>query len=223
MNTQPKSIPIIVIYILTSIILPYPIAMGLMLLSKNGLIPSLPENVIALYINMFIYFFLPLFSIIYYHKKIAMDIQGIGQLLAMVIPLILMVYGASIIGGIFIQQIDHSSTTTNQTYLNHLKDTNFYFTTYMAVIAAPITEESVFRCAMIKNRKGFAGICMILISSALFALAHTVEFALGAFLAYFFIALVLGGLYMNRQNLILNILVHAGYNTLALILSYFTG
>ena len=221
MKNQPKSLPIIIAYFFISFLLPFPIAAGLMLCSENGVIPTLSEQEIAMYINMLVYIVMPLFSVLYYRKKIASDTKNFGRLIVLILPLIMMVYGASILGGILIQQLDHSNTTQNQTYLEALKNLNVYFTTYMAVFAAPVCEESVFRCAMIGQKKGLASFFMVLVSSALFSLAHGLDFSIGAFFAYFFIALVLGFIYVYHRNLVLNILVHSGYNTLALILSTF--
>ena len=220
-NIQPKSLPIILIYILCAFIMPFPLAEGMRLLAANGILPNLSDTEIAMCINVLVYLFLPLCAMIYYRHKLAADTRGMGKKIVLVLPLILMVYGASILGGLFVPFLDHTTTTQNQSYLENLKEMNFYFTTYMAVVAAPVTEESVFRCALIKNHRGFWGFLMLVVSSALFSLAHSQDLAPGAFLAYFSIALVLGGIYLYHRNLVLNILVHAGYNALALVLASF--
>ena len=221
MKTQPRSLPIILVYILTALLLPFPVAILLTKLSQNGILPELSQDQTALYLNMAVYVLLPVYCLIYYHKKIAADTKSAGKLLILVVPLILMIYGTSILGGLFIQYLDHAQTTDNQAFLDNLKNLNIYFTAYMAIVAAPITEESVFRCAMLKQHKGFAGFFLLILSSALFSLAHAINFSPGAFLAYFVIGLSLGLIYMKYRNLILNILVHGGYNALALVLSTF--
>lgn len=218
-NTNPRSLPIILLYIFFILLLPIPFTMGILLLSENGILPQLSQTEIGMFINAICYILLPIIALIYYHRKLNLDLKSMNKKIILVIPLILMVFGTSILGGKLVPLIDHTDTTRNQTYLEDLKNMNFYFTAYMAIVAAPITEESVFRMAMIKDARGVKAFPMLLLSSVLFALAHVQGPEPGAFLAYTCIGLPLGCIFLFHRNLLLNILVHSGYNALALMLA----
>ena len=211
----------IILYILIAFVLPIPLAVGVQVMSMQGIIPALSDMQTALLINIIVYIILPIVAIILMRQKLSEDIKKMGPLIGWVIPMILMVYGTSILGGILMQYLDHTQTTNNQEMIERLREINGYFTTYMAVVAAPITEESVFRASMLSNRRGFFAFIFLLLSSALFSLAHVQSFSIGAFIVYVLIALVLGAIYLKYRNLVLNILVHAGYNALALALATF--
>ena len=109
------------------------------------------------------------------------------------------------------------ATSTNQSMIEAMP---LWFTIPMAIIWAPIVEESIFRGVLrrfIKNDKLF-----IVISAVTFGLLHTTEEAtvfsmtimaipyaiLGGFLAY---------IYAKTKNITTNILSHAFINTIAML------
>lgn len=217
MNDKRK---MILAYIILMFLLPVVLTVGVRVLSANGTIPSVSNSTIVMYANMAVYLLLPIVTIIILHKKLPSDLKKTGGLLPKLIPLILIVYASSMLGNVFVGLLDHTQTTDNQTLINEMRNANSLFTTYMATVAAPIAEESVFRYSLIGERKGFVGFLMLILSSALFGLIHTQGFTLGAFLAYSVIGFALGCIFLKYRNLVFNILVHAGYNGSALLLSY---
>ena len=217
MNDKRK---MIFAYIILMYLIPVALTVGLKVLSGNGIVPSVPTNKIVMYVNMVVYLILPIVVIIILHKRLTSDLKKTNRLLLKIVPLILIVYASSMLGNIFINLLDHTQTTDNQTLINEMRNANSLFTTYMAVIAAPIAEESVFRYSLIGERKGFGGFLMLIISSILFGLIHMQSIAIGALIAYSIIGFALGCIYLKNRNLILNILVHAGYNGSALLISY---
>ena len=209
----------ILFYILMMLAVPIGGKTVIPLLVEKGIIGSVTKTTEMLYINMAVYIILPVISFIVMRRELAKDTKKAGGLLSKVFPLILVVYASSILGGILIRFIDHDTTSANQAMLNTLQNDNFLFLVYMAVFAAPIVEECVFRCCIISDRQGFFGVLMLVISSSLFGLVHVQQFSIGAFFSYAIIGLALGIIYLKNRNLILNILVHSGYNALCLILS----
>ena len=217
MNDKRK---MILTYIMLMFLLPVVLTIGLQVLSANDIIPSISKSKTIMYANMTVYLFLPVAAIMILHKRLSSDLKKTGGLLLKIIPLILIVYASSMLGNLFVGLLDHTQTTDNQTLINELRNTNSLFTAYMAAFAAPIAEESVFRYSIIADRKGFSSLFTLILSSALFGLIHTQGFTLGAFLAYAVIGFTLGCIYLKYRNLVFNILVHAGYNGSALLLSY---
>ena len=209
----------IITYIFILFIFPVIMSIAALFAADRGYIPKLERNDLLYYINIFSYTLIPFLCFIILRSDFSSDIKKMGKHLLKVIPFVLIVFATSILGNIAINYFDHTSTTANQQMLQQLQATNMYFTTYMTVVAAPIAEESVFRCSLISTRGGFRGFVMLIISSALFSLVHLQSITIGAFIAYALIGVVLGIIYMKYRNLVLNILVHSGYNALSIILS----
>ena len=202
-------------------VLPVILLQGYLLLMKKGLIHLvLDESQLMVYINIAVYIILPIMALVIQRKSFSSSVKKAGSLITRIIPYILILYAVSVLGSIVINQLDNVHTTTNQTMIYQMKNENMLFTAYMAVIAAPITEETVFRCSMLSGTNGIASFIMLIISSILFSAVHLHGMEFGAFLAYALIGLTLGCIYLKHRNLITNILIHAGYNGLALLLSY---
>ena len=209
----------ILTYLFLMYLFPVALTFGIQQLTKHGILTATSHSERIMYVNMVVYLLLPFVLFFLLRKEFSADIKSAGNLVAKTIPLILVVYAVSILGNLFINIFDHTQTTDNQVLINELQGMNYLFTVYMAVFAAPVAEESVFRCCIIANRRGFLGFFMLILSSTLFALVHLQGLTPGAFCAYTVIGLALGSIYLKYRNLILNILVHAGYNGLALLLA----
>jgi membrane protease YdiL (CAAX protease family) len=87
-------------------------------------------------------------------------------------------------------------------------------------LAGPITEEVIYRAFLLKKRKFPLWLCIIL-SSALFALAHMHELSVIEFISilpHFSTALVYGVLYVATENITLPLFIHVMNNTASVIL-----
>ncbi|MDR2828381.1 MAG: CPBP family intramembrane metalloprotease [Acholeplasmatales bacterium] len=125
----------------------------------------------------------------------------------------------------------HAPESVNQSTIDSLSSTTlgFIMMLVLSVVLAPIVEELVFRKSifgLFKNKK-YNWIPLI-ISSILFGLIHvTTELFSGDYksllfngVSYIGTGLIFGYIYIrNDKNIWVNILAHAGYNFIAMILS----
>lgn len=85
----------------------------------------------------------------------------------------------------------------------------------LAVAIAPVAEESFFRGFILGGLRGRVGLWAAAgLSAALFALSHA---QLGALVPIFALGLLLAGLYVQTRAIWPAMLVHAGYNGVALL------
>ena len=215
-----KRIAIIISYLIILFVLPIAVAVLFYVLEQRGILPHVKNKQLLLLTNYIVYSVLPITMLIFLHKELINNIKNAGNVINWLIPMILIVYAMAVLGGIFIQMIDHTATTQNQIAINEFQNKNLMFTIYMTVIAAPIAEESTFRYAFLHDVKGGLKYLLLLVSSSAFSLIHLQQnLSVGAFTAYFLIGITLGLIYIKYDNLFFNIMVHGGYNALGLVLS----
>lgn len=213
----------IITYFIIIFVLPVMVTVLFLLCEDAGIIPRIDKETILYYVNIFSYIIIPFLCFIILNKIFVSDLKAMKNHLLKIIPLIVVLYAASILAVYTVIFFNEVETTANQMLIKKLQSRNYYFTTYMVIFAAPIAEESVFRCSMIPERKGIISFIMLFISSALFSMSHLSDFAIGEFLAYSILGLVLGLIYIRYRNLVLNILVHSGYNMIGLFIPMLLG
>ena len=199
---------------------PFIVDFSIVKLSQNGIVPSFNNTQIMLFTNILVYVTLSLIILIIAHKKFSEDIKKFSKTIKWLIPMILIVYATSTLGGVLISIIDHTKTTSNQAMILDMQSSNYLITTIIIIICAPIVEETTFRYSFIGGKNGFMSIIFLLISSLLFGLVHVAKFTPGALVAYSLVGFALGMIYLKFNNILLNILVHSGYNIFILLIMY---
>ncbi len=158
--------------------------------------------------------------------------QQTGEIFAKVGIGVLYIYGMNIamlvVGNIFNDLFNvPDQISANQLSINQaLASPYFFLTIIMAVVCAPIVEELVFRKSffgLIKNQT-----TALIISSLVFGAIHisteliegNLLLAISNSLSYIGGGLILGFIYMqNKKNIYVNILVHAVYNLIGVIIT----
>ena len=145
---------------------------------------------------------------------------------------VLLILGGNIASTIFTNLFNLITGTPEQISVNQLSIERsltgpFWFVmVFIAVVLAPVVEELVFRKAFFSLFK--KPTTALIVSSVCFGLIHvTTEILSGDFLlafstgvSYIIGGVVLGYVYIkNKQNIYINMLVHAGYNLFAMVIS----
>lgn len=96
---------------------------------------------------------------------------------------------------------------------------------FLAVIGAPIAEELLYRKIMYEIFSKYSNKIFMIISAIIFGLIHIQSFDKGFFngiapiIPTTVMGLIFAFTYIKRQNILLNILIHAAFNGIVLILS----
>ena len=212
-----KKIKVLLLYVTIFIGFPLLISSGMDYLTGMGILPKISGMNRTVIVNTFVYVILPILTVSIIHEEIRHDTEKIIPLLKWIIPTIFLLYGISVFMNTIIQIVDHTTTTHNQMLLSEMQNISQAAYIYMVVFAAPITEEAVFRYAMLHDEKQVMEIVMLILSSACFGWIHTgSEFMVGAFITYTLLGFIFGCAYLHFHNLTFNILVHIGYNALSI-------
>lgn len=218
MNERTK---VIVIYICAMVAFPYIVQYTITYLASNGTIPQFSNEQITMLTNLFINVFLPIILILIIRKAFIDDSKKLKNLLGLILPGIILLYGASTLAANIALIIDGTALTSNQNAISQMQDTSFIMTMLMVIILQPVSEEIVFRYAFLSNTPGKSMIPYIIASSLCFGLVHQISgFTIGSFAAYSFVGLVFALYYVKKGNIVFNILIHGGYNLLTYLLLY---
>lgn len=111
-----------------------------------------------------------------------------------------------------------------ESLMNNLATLDSYFR-YIVLLTmcliAPIYEEVMFRFVVIKGfNKYFSSLHLVLLSAALFSLAHLRSFSPVDFLIFFVMGLIFATLYQYTQSLYYSISLHILWNSLPYILYF---
>jgi membrane protease YdiL (CAAX protease family) len=172
--------------------------------------------VIVYYILLFV------LAISFFIKPLKRDIKelfkNLGTYIKYIIPRFLLMYLIYFIVAIICTYLTKTTTTVNQ---EAIKEIPIAITAVLAIIWAPIVEETVFRGGirrLIKNNALF-----IIVSALIFGLLHTTaEASVYKMILLSFPYAIMGGffayIYTKTNNITCNILCHTTHNTIAVLL-----
>lgn len=205
------------------------IVLAVIYFSQFALDRIMPENLptaakIGIIVGYYVTTFLA--AIICFRHKLKQDIillkNNFGSYMRFVMPKYGLALLMLMVTNVICLRLTNQSTSVNQSHINSMP---LWFTAPLAIIWAPIVEESVFRGILRRFIKN--DIAFIIVSAILFGAIHTLSEAtllnaiimtipyatLGGFLAY---------MYAKSENITTNIFAHSLQNTIATVIGALT-